>query len=98
MGPRIDLALDVLFTSAERDEAARLLKEDCSAATVPGASGNESEIERIRLAALKCSGGSLEKLYAAIALAQTDYRDLLMAAGFGWDVAAHQEWDPEEDI
>jgi len=31
-------------------------------------------------------------LEAAIELANTDWRDLLMAAGFGEDLNAHQKW------
>ena len=34
----------------------------------------------------------MDKLYDAIALAQTDWRDLLVAAGFGDDVQAHKDW------
>ena len=47
--------------------------------------------ERIRLAALKLSNGDTGKLVDAIVLAQIDYRDLLMAAGFGRP-GLHLEW------
>jgi hypothetical protein len=47
-------------------------------------------MERVRFAVLKLSGGDLEKLRKAIKLAQTDWRDLLMAAGFGHDVNVYK--------
>ena len=50
------------------------------------------ELERFQFAALKLSGGSLEGLRRAVHLAETDWRDLLTAAGFGEDVFAHSYW------
>lgn len=49
-------------------------------------------IERIGAAILRQSDGSISKLEAAIELAQHDWRDLLMVAGFGYDLAAHEVW------
>ena len=40
------------------------------------------------------SEGSLEKFDRALELAKRDWRDLLMAAGFGHDVAIHRAWAP----
>jgi hypothetical protein len=53
-------------------------------------------LERIRFAALKLSAGNLEALRSAVGLANRDWRDLLMAAGFGRDVDAHRSWHPGE--
>jgi len=36
--------------------------------------------------------GRLDEFESAIALLDTDWRDLLMAAGFGEDIKAHEEW------
>lgn len=55
---------------------------------------DEFQLERVRFAVLKLSGGDLEKLRKAVKLAQTDWRDVLMAAGFGHDVNAHKSWSP----
>jgi diaminohydroxyphosphoribosylaminopyrimidine deaminase/5-amino-6-(5-phosphoribosylamino)uracil reductase len=52
------------------------------------------EGERVRLAALRVSGGSRAKLDEAIALAKLDWRDLLVEAGFADDVDAHERWIP----
>jgi hypothetical protein len=51
-------------------------------------------LERIRFAALKVSDGQLERLEEAVRLAQIDWRDLLVAAGFEYDVYAHLDWWP----
>lgn len=53
-------------------------------------------LERFRFAALKMSAGDLDRLREAISVAQQDWRDLLMAAGFGQDLTAHERWLPDE--
>jgi hypothetical protein len=52
-------------------------------------------VERIRFAALKLSEGSIARLKQAVLLANTDWRDLLVFAGFGGDPSAHKSWIPE---
>lgn len=42
------------------------------------------------------AGGGLALLGEAIRLARIDWRDLLVAAGFGEDPAAHLRWRPEK--
>lgn len=71
-----------------RHEARRLLEEgaDC---------GAPEDLDRIRFAALKTSRGDLRKLVDALALSKIDYRDLLMAADFGFDTEAHERWYEE---
>jgi len=49
-------------------------------------------MERIRFAAIKLSKGNMLKLLKAIDEARMDWRDLLMAADFGFDVDAHENW------
>ena len=49
-------------------------------------------LERIRFAVLKLSDGDVEKLDAAVNLAKTDWRDLLVAAGFGDSLTEHDCW------
>ena len=48
---------------------------------------------RLQLAAIRRSGGSLQRLKSAIELGKQDFRDLLMSAGFG-DPNAHLKWVP----
>ena len=81
-----------LFAEADREAAGHLMREDLGAA-LPGAeSASIASIERVQCAALKLSGGRMDKLYDAIALAQTDWRDFLVAAGFANDPRAHKDW------
>lgn len=85
--------IDILFSAETREAAKTLLYEQCGN-NLPGVSQtNTNEMERLRVAALKYSDGDLSKLESAIKLAQRDYRDLLMAAGFGHDVHAYQTWE-----
>ena len=80
--PRVEAVLNALFPESARSNAVIALKTDCGPATIPGLTLHDG-CERVRLAALKLSNGDLDNLHDAIAVAQTDYRDLLMAAGFG---------------
>lgn len=50
--------------------------------------------ERKIVAALKLSEGDLTKLRRAVEVAKEDWRDLLVAAGFGHDTRAHEQWLP----
>jgi len=81
-----------LFPLEEREEVKRLLREDCGTA-LPGTRHASPEFyERVQCAALKVSEGRLDRLYDAIALAQTDWRDLLVSAGFAKQTRAHKDW------
>jgi predicted DNA-binding protein len=85
--------IDLLFAAEERELAARLLMEHCGFrfSEEPG----ELE-ERIRFAALKLSDGKIDQLRQAIDWTINDWRDLLMAAGFGHDTTAHKKWIPKK--
>ena len=48
--------------------------------------------ERVRFAVLKLSEGNLTKLRDVVAHANIDWRDVLVWAGFGDSLTAHQEW------
>ena len=89
--PRVAAAIGALFSNDEVEEARQLIHVNCTPEAIHSTGDGT---ERIRLAVLKLSGGNLEKLVEAIALAQTDYRDALMASGFGHDLQAHLYWKP----
>lgn len=84
--------VDQLFPLEERDIACELLAEQCGTNLPFLADAEPSGLERYRFAALKLSNGTIDGLRRAIALAKTDWRDLLMEAGFGLDVNAHRIW------
>ncbi len=87
--------IERLFRASDQAEALTLLTEDCG----PGlpASPSDNDLLRVQAAALKRSGGTLEGLFDAIALAQTDWRDLLVVAGFANDTSEHLDWLLEPD-
>ena len=88
-------AIEVLFSTEEHKSVKELLLSDCSNSVAGCSSWKQENLERLWLSVLKISSGNMEQLYSAIALAQTDYRDLFMSAGFGHDVKAHKKWVPQ---
>jgi hypothetical protein len=87
--------IDLLFAPTLRGEVVALLAGECGRNLPLSSDGSGAAIERIQFAALKQSGGDMDALVRAIELAQTDWRDLLVAAGFAVDVHAHEHWLPE---
>jgi len=85
--------LDLLFSEEDRPAATRLLAEECGKNLPFLEKLDERGLERFQFAALKLSQGDLNLLGKAVKLAQTDWRDLLMAAGFGHDTTAHERWN-----
>ena len=51
-------------------------------------------LERVRFSALKLSAGRMNKLRDAVALANKDWRDLLVGAGVVESVDAHKHCKP----
>ncbi len=86
--------INALFAEPLREEVEELLKTECGD-NIPFCENCDMyEMERIRFSVLKLSEGNLDQLIEAIILAQTDWRDLFMAAGFGYDTEAHKKWVP----
>jgi len=89
--------INSLFLAELRKEVAELLEIECGE-NIPFCEDHDKyQMERIRFSVLKLSEGSIEKLVHAIELAQTDWRDLFMAAGFSYDVEAHNKWQPKRN-
>ncbi len=89
--------LELLFAAEKRDEAASLLDHECSNNLPFLDKASPEELQRFHFAALKLSGGSLERLRQAVELAKQDWRDLLVAAGFANSCDAHLHWNPRKD-
>ena len=87
--------VDTLFDPKDTAEAVRWLEDECGNNLPFCEKNDEFAMERIRFAALKLSRGDILKLLAAIDEARMDWRDLLMAADFGYDVEAHNQWAKE---
>jgi hypothetical protein len=94
LSPATEQRIALLFAPASQEIARTLLRKECGNNLPFCAKQDEIAMERIRFAALKLSGGSLEKLRDAIRLAKIDWRDLLVAAGFADDIHAHTRWLP----
>lgn len=83
-----------LFPPSQIEGVEHLLTSKCSN-NVPGCRDwNKEHLERVWISVLKLSEGDLDKLNTAVTLANTDYRDLFMSAGFGHDPEAHTVWKP----
>ena len=98
MGPELstetEMRLQLLFPREQVGEARQILRDECGN-NLPFCQNSDSvQMERVRFAALKLSEGNKDKLLGAVHLAQQDWRDLLIAAGFGYDVEAHKSWVP----
>ena len=68
-----------LFRSPDVELAERALITDCGDNLPLLARAGSDDLERVRFAALRLSGGRLDRLAKAVELAQTDWRDLLVA-------------------
>ena len=81
-----------LFPLAQHQAVADILLSECGN-NLPYLENVDKEgLERYRFAALKMSNGSLTRLREAIELAKSDWRDLLVAAGFAASADAHKRW------
>ncbi len=82
--PRTRQHIEALFVPSEHSAAEELL-----ANLFPLSSPKDSE--RVAFAALRLSHGDLAELASVV---QLDWRDILVWAGFGSDVHAHETWVP----
>ena len=88
----VEAAIKKTFREPDRHAVAELLLHDM-ANNLPMMSGrtDPASFDRVRMAALKFSNGQMDALYKGIDLAKRDWRDLLVAAGFG-QLDAHAMW------
>lgn len=85
LSPHLLTLVDLAFAPADREEARTIL-----ASITP-----EWESDRVRIAAIRASEGSLTRLADAADTARFDWRDLLVGAGFAHDIRAHETWKPD---
>lgn len=76
-----------MFPPDQRDHVGELLISDCND-NLP----LTREYQRIQFAVLKLSHGDVDELMLRIMDTQQDWRDTLMAAGFGHSVTEHLSW------
>lgn len=99
MAPALSLRtirlIQVIFNPEDVTEASRWLEDECGNHLPFCDKLDEHGMERIRFAALKLSQGNIHQLLRAIDQARLDWRDLLLAADFGSDIHAHEDWAKE---
>jgi hypothetical protein len=86
--------LHAVFPPKDFAEAEGLISEDCAESIPLWRDQTPAGLERIRLAVIRLSNGELASLRSAIREANTDWRDVLVAAGFANDIDAHRHWTP----
>lgn len=94
LGPLTEELINSKCPPAIRQEVCSLLSEKCSLGLPcvdPGLEG-VALIDRIQLAAIRRSEWKIGKIKKAVKFAQVDWRDLLMASGFGESLTAHKGW------
>ena len=93
LSARIEKLLEVIFPDySMRNFVRDILVNECGD-NIPFCEDHSPEdMDRIRFSVLKLSSGDLNKLGEAVDLAKLDWRDLFMAAGFGYDTNAHNDW------
>jgi len=84
-----------VFRSDQQSAAVAILEAECGSNLPFMAAATAESIERVRFAVLKMSGGELSELRRALSLANTDWRDILVAAHFADDLLAHVAWFDE---
>ncbi len=94
LSPRVLKLVEALFREEEIAIAKDLLLIECSDNLPFCEDRTPDGMDQIRISALKCSGGSVSDLQKAIDLAKTDWRDLIMAAGFGYKPNDYLKWRP----
>jgi hypothetical protein len=92
--PATEQRIALLFAPEHQATVQTILRDECGNNLPLLRSSDALAMDRVRFAALKLSGGSLDKLREAVQLARTDWRDLLVEAGFADDPNAHRSWLP----
>lgn len=76
LSPNVTKAVERLFSGESKAEVVRLLTEQCADNLPNCKNEDEYDLEDLRFQVLKLSDGNIEKLRAAVLLANQDWRDL----------------------
>lgn len=86
--------IDTTFERPLRESVRDILREQCGIGLPLMHTVNPKDYDRIRLAVIKLSGGTIEGIERGVREAHVDWRDVLLGAGFGADETAHLNWNP----
>lgn len=81
-----------LYKSSEAKKVCDILEFECGTEKISCEGWTPEQMERIRFAVLKLDTEKKLDLYSAIKLAQVDWRDLLISAGFAEELNSHEVW------
>lgn len=84
--------VELAFAAADWPLVSALLQERCGAGLPQLPPGDGNDHERVRFATIKLSGGDVKELARHVERANVDWRDVLVAAGFGCSTSAHRDW------
>jgi hypothetical protein len=84
--------IEHLFGTAKVPLVEQLLIDECGSNLPLYKPSTPEGLERVQFAVLKLSRGDDDKLLETILLAKRDWRDVLVWAGFGNDLDAHNQW------
>ena len=87
--------IERVFSSEHWIAVQGLLAEKCATNLPLLGDAPHEIIERIQFAVIKLCNGKFEELERHIAIANIDWRDTLVAAGFGHSIQAHRHWFDE---
>ena len=91
----VEERINAIFDETLRDAAVQLIRTQCGMGLPLMHTAVPGDYDRIRLSVIKLSGGTIEGLEHGIREAQIDWRDVLLGAGFGYDIEAHLHWNPK---
>jgi len=97
LGPLTQALIDSVCPAPQRAAVANLLSQRC-AGNLPGVGTTpdwQALIDRVQLATLRGSDWDLSRITRAVELANTDWRDVLMGAGFGHSLRTHVQWQAD---
>ena len=95
LSPGVVECIVALFPAGQRAEVSDLLASACSSNLPSAETLGPAGVERVRFAVLKISGGSLDRLRAAVAQARFDWRGTLVGAAFGDDPGERLAWSAD---
>jgi hypothetical protein len=81
-----------VFSAQDQPEVAQVLANRCADNLPFLENQDEYGLEPMRFAVVKLSQGNIAEFRWWANMAQTDWRDVLAAAGFAGSPTAHQQW------
>jgi len=87
--------VEVLFPAEDHETVRDILLTECGDNLPLVDPTFELLAERIRFAVIKLSGGKVTELHKWVGRAKTDWRDVLLEAGFASGIEDHLDWWPD---